>query len=150
MKWPILILSILFTSACVAPYDSPDAYLPEAAELNRQLGIAYLQQNDLITAQNRLMLAQQQDPQSARILNSLAYLFQKTQQATLAKSYYERAMALQPNNPEVLRHFGAFLCQQGDYAHGIALLQRAKKYSDFSILPGIDDNLAICRGLMGQ
>lgn len=141
----IFILGMLFISACTVTHQAIQPVdLSEAAELNRQLGLAYLQQNDWLKAEDRLMLAQQQDPQSASVLNGLAYICQNTQRLSLAQLYYEKAQRLGPHDPELLNHFGAFLCQQGDYPRGIAVLQQARQYSRLPMLHLIDENLYIC------
>lgn len=140
-----LSIAILCMSACTVTHQATsERDLSAAAELNRQLGLAYLQQNDWLRAEDRLMLALQQDPQSASILNALAYIFQNTQRISLAQFYYEKAQRLQPHDPELLNHFGAFLCQQGDYTQGIAILQQARRYSRLPTLQLIDENLYIC------
>jgi len=141
----VMTLLISYLSACVAtPSSQQSVHLSEAAELNCQLGLAYIKQNNWAQAEDRLMLAKQQDPQSASVLNGLAYIFQKTQRIALARLYYEKALLLQPHNPELLNHFGAFLCQQGEYTQGTVLLNHARQYGNFSNIQLADENLKVC------
>lgn len=46
----------------------------------------------------------------------IAYLYEEMGQTELALQHYERALALSPNNPDVLYAVGAWQCRQGHYA----------------------------------
>ena len=143
-----LIINILFFSLAACTTNNHAAHPIEAAALNLQLGLIYLKENNWLAAENRLRLAAQQNPNSVTALNGLAYVFQKTQRHALAYDYYEQAEKLQPNNPEVLNHFGAFLCGQGDYVQGMKRLQKARHDHAFSTNQSIEENLQICASLL--
>jgi len=143
----VILTNLLFfsLSACTTNNHAIDP--AEAAALNLQLGLIYIKENNWLPAENRLRLTLQQNPASVSALNGLAYIFQKTQRNALAYDYYKQAESRAPNNPEVLNHFGAFLCQQGDYAQGMKRLQQAYRYNTFFSNESIKTNLAICISL---
>lgn len=141
------VINILFFSLAACTINNHPAHPVEASALNLQLGLIYLQENNWLQAENRLLLAKQQNPHSVSALNGLAYVFQKTQRNTLAYDYYRQAEKLEPNNSEVLNHFGAFLCQQGDYVQGIKWLQQARHHNALTE-QSIEENLQICTSLL--
>lgn len=145
MRYHYFIVILFSLTGCAI--NNHPAHPDEAAALNLQLGLIYLQENNWPQAESRLLLAKQQNPHSVSALNGLAYVFQKTKRNALAYDYYQQAEKLQANNPEVLNHFGAFLCQQGDYVQGIKHLQQAWQYNT---LPdqSIEENLQICTSLL--
>jgi type IV pilus assembly protein PilF len=122
--------------------------LTQAAVFNQQLGAAYLKENDFEHAAEKLMLAKKQNSQSADILLSIAYLFQKQHQNTLAQSYYEQAFSLAPDDSKVLNNFGAFLCWRGNYKKGLDFLSKARVNIKTLNSQSVDENLKICKELI--
>ncbi|GAB4223764.1 MAG: PilW family type IVa pilus biogenesis/stability lipoprotein TapF [Gammaproteobacteria bacterium] len=86
-----------------------------AAEYNVDLGVAYLRQGNTERAQLKLNRALQQAPNSSSVYNALAYFAEKTAQPDKAKTYYEKAIALDPQAGAPENNYGAFLCRQGKY-----------------------------------
>lgn len=124
--------------------------LREAAQYNLELGLAYLQQNDLSLSREKLFLATRQNPDSAETWMALAYFFQKTHSPELAKKYYRKALTLAPDDPAVLNNMGAFFCQEREYSEGLSLLQKALKHLDAAAPDKIQENIKICSLLAEQ
>ncbi|MFM1886956.1 MAG: hypothetical protein RL026_2113 [Pseudomonadota bacterium] len=87
--------------------------LREAARANAQLGIAYLQQGQLALAKEKLERAIQQDPESAEVRTSLAFLYERLDMITEADTEYRRAMRMSRNKSEVVNTYAVFLCRTG-------------------------------------
>jgi type IV pilus assembly protein PilF len=122
--------------------------LKEAAEINTTIGLMYVKQNNFQAAEEKLRLAEQQDKNSVHVVLALAYFFQKTHQNKLANNYYQRALVLAPNFPEVWNNYGAFLCEEGQYAQGLHWLTQAAQGDVYEQREQARGNLLICREMM--
>jgi adenylate cyclase len=65
------------------------------------------------------------DPENVRALQALMMALFFTEQPTEALEVGERALALNPNDTELLGDFGSRVGQSGDHARGVALLEQA-------------------------
>ena len=107
-----LLLMTVLLQACVAvdPRPSQDE---KASAVNVQLGIGYLQQNNLELASQKLTKALRQDPKSASAHNAYAILQDRLNQLELAEYHYKQATKLDRNDSQAANNFGAFLCNNG-------------------------------------
>lgn len=109
--WILLPVLVLLQS-CVAvdPQPSKDE---KASAVNVQLGIGYLQQNNMDLASEKLTKALKQNPKSATAHNAFAILQDRLKQKELAEYHYRRATELDPRDSQAANNFGAFLCRNG-------------------------------------
>lgn len=84
----------------------------QAAELNVQLGLSYLQKDRPDLAKLKLDKALKQAPNSSRANWAYARLEEKLGNMTSAAKYFDKATKLDPDDAEAHNNFGAFLCQQ--------------------------------------
>jgi type IV pilus assembly protein PilF len=84
-----------------------------AAEVNLQLGVEYMQRGQDDIALSRLRNALNIDENYADAHNAIAVMYQKLGQTAMATKHYERALALEPLNSDILNNYGQYLCQQG-------------------------------------
>lgn len=105
----------MLISACQAgsPTVSP-TNSAEAAQYNAELGARYLQRGELDQARLKLDKALEQDSNNSLAHISYARLQQEIDQPELAKSHFQRALALKPEDAEHLNSYGVFLCQNGE------------------------------------
>ena len=108
---PLALLTLALT-ACVSvnPRQSQNE---KASAVNVQLGIGYLQQNNLELASEKLNKALQQDPDSAPAHNAYAILQERLLQLDKAGFHYQRATELDPKDSQAANNYGAFLCRNG-------------------------------------
>ena len=105
----IFMISVVL-SACVTDGGrTPDN--KKASAINVQLGIGYLQQNNLELASQKLNKALKQDPDSAAAHNAFGILQERLLQNDKAEYHYKRATEIDPENSEASNNFGAFLCR---------------------------------------
>lgn len=78
-----------------------------------QLGIGYLQQNNMELASEKLNKALQQDPNSAPAHNAYAILQERLLQLDKAEYHYQRATELDRKDAQAANNYGAFLCKNG-------------------------------------
>jgi type IV pilus assembly protein PilF len=107
-----LLLLCGLLQACVA-VDSGQTQDEKASAVNVQLGIGYLQQNDLHLASEKLTKALRQDPESAVAHNAYAILQERLKQYDLAEYHYEKATKLDKTNAQAANNYGTFLCRNG-------------------------------------
>lgn len=114
----------------------------EAASINAQLGLAYLQQNNIELAKNKLLTAYKQAPTDAKVNEALGYFFGVTGEPVFAEKYYLCAIKYAAEKGSVWHGYGIFLYQQNHYrealkyfllaAHDMNYLSVAKAYANAS------------------
>ncbi len=96
-----------------------------AAGTNVQLGQGYMEQGRLELAMEKLTRAIEIDPRSTSAHTVIAVLYERISDPVNARIHYKRASELSPRAGDVLNNYGAFLCNQGEYAAADALFVRA-------------------------
>ncbi len=109
-----VLLAALALTACVTTSSNPKpaASDKEAARFNLQLGISYLRQGELKTAQAKLEKAVAQDGTLATAYSALGLVFERLGDSAGAEANYRRAVGLEPSNPDTLNALAVFLCQR--------------------------------------
>jgi len=118
-----LVLLVLAGCTGVQPKSSTDQR--RAAEVNAELGINYLQNNELVQAQRALDRALQFDPNVALAHLGMASLRERQGSEELALKHYREALRLEPDNAYAQTNLGDILCRQGEIRDGQALLGKA-------------------------
>lgn len=97
--------------------DSDESPERKRARIRVELALGYFQQGKTTIALDEIKLAIQADPNffDAQNLRGLIYL--SLNDAGLAENSFNKALAIRPNNPDVLHNLGWLKCQQGQYAH---------------------------------
>lgn len=107
----ILVLALMLTiQACVAVNPQPSQN-EKASAVNVQLGIGYLQQNNMDLANEKLSKALRQDPDSAPAHNAFAILQERLLQKEKAEYHYKQAIKLDSGDSQAANNYGAFLCR---------------------------------------
>jgi type IV pilus assembly protein PilF len=101
-------------AACVSSGDKPTsaASKKEAAQYNMQLGISYLRQGDLQSAQAKLERAVEADSSLATAYSALGLVYERLGDNAGAEKNYRRAVTLAPGDPDALNALAVFLCLQ--------------------------------------
>ncbi len=117
MKYLLCFILILFLTACNLQTTSSINQQNNkiAANENMQLGLAYLEQGDRTRAKYKLLLALQEDQNSAQVHDAMAYYLEMTDDATQAQMHYLRAIQLAPQSGAVHNNYGVFLCHIGQF-----------------------------------
>jgi len=85
----------------------------EASNYNSDLGIRYLQKGRLQLANEKLLKALAQNPNSAQSNHYYAILQQRLGNNAKASQYFLKAIKLNPKDPEIRNNYGSFLCDTG-------------------------------------
>jgi len=136
----IIFAGLFFLTGC--GLTANQKYNIEAANINAKLGLAYLQQNNIELAKNKLLIAYEQAPIDAKVNAALGYFFSVTGEPVLAEKYYLNAIKHGVEKGSVWHNYGLFLYQQNRYrealkyfllaAKDINYLFVAKAYADAS------------------
>lgn len=116
----------------------------KAAEVNVQLGLAYLKQGNVQRAKQKLLQAYGQAPSSPDVSGALAYFFEKTGNEQQAQTYYQKALSLAPGKGPQLNNYGAFLCRNGKYAAATKYFDRANQDINYVNSAGATENAGLC------
>lgn len=122
----IAILSASVLVACTTTTTTTDTFgntkevtsepnLKEAAELNTQLAVGYIQRKQYKPARDKLEKAIEQNPDYLPAYKTLAYLYALLGQTEKAKEKYKEALDLKPDDADLSNSYGAFLCSLGKY-----------------------------------
>jgi type IV pilus assembly protein PilF len=141
-----LIVFCILLSGCVSSNtENVNAIdLKHAAQVNSGLGLAYLQEGQIERAKEKLLLAQQQDPDAWSVLLSYGYFLLSVDDISGASVYYKRALELYPKKGEVLSNYGVFLCKTGRYKLAIKYLLKAAHTFNYTKVGEAYKNAALC------
>ena len=132
----IATLYAVFLAACTTSADKSvvttkqptEPNFKEAAELNVQLAIGYIQRNQYKAARDKLEKSIEQNPDYLPAYKTLAYLYALLGLSEEAEEKYQEALDLKPGDPDLANSYGAFLCTQGKYDEAQKMLRVA--YTD--------------------
>lgn len=110
---PLMVLLGMLQACYYVPVEPEVSNTEKASAINVQLGIGYLQQNNLDLANEKLAKALRQDPESAPAHNAYAILQDRLLQYEKAEYHYREAVDLDPENSQAANNLGAFLCRHG-------------------------------------
>ena len=146
--FPLLILLGLL-QACV-PVNPQPSQEEKASKVNVQLGIGYMQQNNLELASEKLTKAIRQNPDSAPAHNAYAILQDRLKQTEKAEFHYKKATELDPDNSQAANNYGAFLCRQGRQLESEKYFMQALKNPLYRTPEFAYTNAAICLLQLGD
>ena len=118
--------SILGLMAC-ATTDDKKTIEGSTADIYFQLGVRYLNLNKLEIAKENLQHAIRLNNKNAPAFNAMGVLDEKLNKIDAARSHYQIALDLTPDDLSVKNNYGRFLCEQGESEKGMALLMTATK-----------------------
>ena len=144
----LILLGLL--QACYVPVGPDQTQNEKASAVNVQLGIGYMQQNNLELANEKLTKAINQDPESAPANNAYAILQDRLLQTEKAEYYYKKATTLDPKNSQAANNYGAFLCRHGRELESEEYFLQALKNPLYSTPEFAYTNAALCLMQVGE
>lgn len=117
--------ALLLTLTACATTEETKNVEGNAADIYLQLGVRYLNLNKLEIAKENLQHAIRLDSKNAQAFNALAFLDEKLNKIDDARSHYQIAISLTPDDLGVKNNYGRFLCEQNEVEKGRALLTEA-------------------------
>lgn len=148
-KWIALLALLLLLQACVA-VDPQYSRNEKASAINVELGIGYMQQNNLELASEKMLKALRQNPNSAPAHNAYAILQERLKQHDLAEYHYKKAISLDSKNSEASNNYGAFLCRNGREAESEEYFLTALENPLYKTPEYAYTNAALCLNRINQ
>jgi type IV pilus assembly protein PilF len=90
----------------------------KAAEINLELGVEHLRKGNLQQAKEKIDRALEQNPRYGKAQLVAGMLYNRLGDQGKAESHYERAISLEPQNPEFKNNYAVYLCTQKKYERG--------------------------------
>lgn len=95
------------------------------AEVHTALAGEYYARGNHSVALAETRLALRDDPTYFPAYNMQGLVYMELREDVPAREAFSRALAISPNNPEVLNNYGWFLCLRNETERGLAMMQRA-------------------------
>lgn len=155
MRITIFLCMFILAGCASQPVATKSSLAPgvnqiEAAKTRVSLGLTYLKNGNYVQAKTNLDKALQFAPRLGDVHFALAYYYQQVSEYDIAREYYEQAMHLDRNNPDLINSYGAFLCETGDYREAQENLLRAINIKTYNRAAESYENLAICSHRQGN
>jgi type IV pilus assembly protein PilF len=115
----IIVLGLVVLGGCTTSSSNVTKPQPErAAEINLELGIEHLRKGSLQQAKDKIDRALEQNPRYGRAHLIAGMLYNRLGDESNADSHYQRAVALEPKNPEFKNNYAVYLCQKNKFERG--------------------------------
>ena len=95
------------------------------AEAHTALAAEYFQRANYAVALSETRLALQDDQNYAPAHNMQGLVYMELREAAAARQAFEKALALDASNPDIMNNYGWFLCSQNEAPRGVELMLRA-------------------------
>lgn len=112
-----LAMSVLLAGCTtVAENTSPDDH---AAAIRTQLAAEYFKRQQFSVAIDEAKKAIAINPKYAPAYSMLALINMEIREDAKARSYFQQAVELAPNDPDIHHNYGYFLCERGEFQAGV-------------------------------
>ncbi len=118
----------------------------DGARVHTELGQHYLENGDLQSAKEKLLLAVQFDPNYAPAHTVLAVVYERINDMPDAEQHYRRAVELDPARGGPNNNLGAFLCKVGRLAEAAPYFQKAVEDPFYQTPDVAWTNAGVCLG----
>lgn len=138
-----VLLGSLWLAGCATSSSLP-AQNQGAAEAYTQLGIAYLERDNLPRALNALNHALKVNPRHAEALQAIALVYQQQGENELANNYFQQAINAAPSLTRARNNYAAFLYQQAQFDVACEQLETASQDAQYANRAQLFTNLGQC------
>lgn len=145
--------SVIALSGCVTEnsYEGNDKPVVEnkinntgAARTRIALALEYLNTGNSSQAKYNLERAAAFAPDLPEVHYSFAYYYQQVGENTLADNAYQKAIKIDPNDPNTRNNYGVFLCGINEYDRATEQLLKAIEIPSYIRVAESYENLALC------
>lgn len=144
----ILILSFLL-SGCATQAVLQDSS-EQSARAYTELGVAYLERDNLRRAMSALDRALEADPGDAEALQAMAMVYQRQGEEQLAGESFKRALAADPTMTRARNNYAAFLYDRGRIREACQQLEQATEDTQYPNRAQLFANLGQCQRELGD
>jgi type IV pilus assembly protein PilF len=144
MRRALVVGLLLAAAAAGAAQPAADPPGLTAARFNAQLAVAYLKQNDVTTAREKIDKALAQYAHDSSVQLSAALVYERLQQPDKADRFFAEALRLDPHNPDMLNDYAVFQCRRGRYGDGQKLFEQAARSPTYATPEVAYTNAGVC------
>lgn len=145
------LIGSMWLAGCASTSNVPSSPSPpEAASAYTQLGVAYLERDNLPRALNALDRALEIAPDNAEALQAIALVYQQQGESNLADQHFQRAIETAPEFTRVRNNYAAFLYQEGQVEAACNQLEIASKDAQYDNRTQLFANLGQCYMALGE
>lgn len=140
------ILTAVLLSACATTSKQPpsDTATDTPAEVNTQLGIAYMRKGMYEASLEKFKKALAQNPRLPIAHASIAVLYEQLGEIELADKHYIKAYQLNPNDSLILNNYGQYLCRVGQLEEADRMFTKALQDPLYGSPETILTNAGLC------
>jgi type IV pilus assembly protein PilF len=139
-----MVLALAAVSAAAEIRAPDDASLAKAARINAQLAVAYLKQNDVQAAREKIEKALGQNSRDADVQSAAGLVYERLQEADKADTHYSAAVRLAPNDPSMMNNYAVYQCRRGKWEKGMKLFEQAARNPQYSTPEVAYSNAGVC------
>ena len=114
----IVAIGLVALAGCTTTSNVTKPQPERAAEINLEIGIEHLRNGNLQQAKDKIDRALEQNPRYGRAHLIAGMLYNRLGDESNADSHYQRAVALEPKNPEFKNNYAVYLCQKNKFERG--------------------------------
>ncbi|MBS0395843.1 MAG: type IV pilus biogenesis/stability protein PilW [Proteobacteria bacterium] len=122
-----LVLVAAAAAAAAAPAPSTEPQNVKAARINAQLAVAYLKENEVSVALEKIEKALGQNSHDAAVQLSAGLVYERLNDLDKADHHYAEALRLEPHNPDMMNNYAVYLCRHDHHAQGQKLFEQAAR-----------------------
>lgn len=145
---PLLLVASLGLGGCAGQAVQTTSTSP--VEAYTELGLGYLERNNLPRALAALDHALQADPQDVEALQAMAIVYQRQGESRLAEEYFQRALAQAPDFTRARNNYAAFLYDRGRTREACEQLEQASRDTQYNNRAQLFANLGQCQQEIGD
>ncbi len=146
----VVLVLVVLLPACTTESLNPDVDLTKAAEANAKLGVGYMNQGNYELAMTKLTKALKFDEDNLHANHYMGELYRRLGETKKAEEYFQRALDLSKNDPQLLNNYGVFLCELNRYEEAEGYFDRVLKDPLYSGKARVYENLGLCAKLKGN
>lgn len=120
---PGLLLVAVWASPAFA--DTAKDRREQAAALNTELAVAYMREDNLAAARDKIEKALKQNPRTAKTQMTAGFVYDRLNDRRKASAHYEQAVRLAKDDPDILNNAAVYFCRNGEHARGEQYLLQA-------------------------
>ncbi|HQR04530.1 MAG: type IV pilus biogenesis/stability protein PilW [Proteobacteria bacterium] len=161
MRLLLICLLSLLLAACAGGGGDPGARTAASAQpttskaqarakSHTDLGLAYLDAGQMVTALDEARIALASDSSYAPAYNLLGLVYGELRETREATQSFERALQLAPGDPEISNNYGWFLCQNKEPQKAMGYFQAAIRNPLYSAPAVALTNAAACAQSMND
>lgn len=143
----LVVLSLWLAGCAHQPGREPDT---DPTQAFTELGMAYLERDNLPRAMLALDRALERRPDDATALQAMAIVLQRQGESQQAGAMFERALEAAPDSGRTRNNYAAFLYEQGRLAPACEQLEIAARDTRYANRARLFANLGQCQWELGE